>query len=137
MRRIGGKTMNIQPRSLSCISSYELISRYINDYYEIDEATRSAMARELSARHLPLPKIGAPPAPALRVKKGSEMDRRTFLSYLLLIYTVTGLFYAWGYLPARLIKKDYQKDKRDNLIQTGIALFYQVIEIVAFILLAD
>jgi hypothetical protein len=131
------KNMNREPESLGCVSSYELISRYINEYYEIDEATRRAMAQELSARHLPLPKIGEPPEPAPRGKKGQEMDQRTFLSYLLLIYTVTGLFYAWGYLPARLIKKDYQKDKRDKLIQTGIALFYQVIEIVAFLLLTD
>jgi hypothetical protein len=131
------KIMSREPESLDCISSYELISRYINDYHELDEATRRAMAQELSARRLPLPKIGEPPEPVLRVKKGSEMDQRTFISYLLLIYTVTGLFYAWGYLPARLIKKDYQKDKRNNAIQTGIALFYQVIEIVAFLLLAD
>lgn len=129
--------MNREPESLSCMSSYELISRYINDYHEIDEATRRAMARELSARHLPLPKIGEPPEPSLRAKKGTEMDRRTFLSYLLLIYTVTGIFYAWGYIPARLIKKDFQKDKRDNAIQAGIALLYQVIEIAAFLLLAD
>jgi hypothetical protein len=129
--------MKTQADSFSCISSYELISRYINDYYEIDEATRRAMAHELSARHLPLPKMGEPLAPVLRLKKGSEMDKRTFLSYVLLIYTVTGLFYAWGYLPARLIKKDFQIDKKDNVIQTGIALFYQLIEIVTFILLTD
>ena len=95
------------------------------------------MAQEFSARHLPLPKMGEPPAPVLRVKNGSQMDKRTFLSYVLLIYTVTGLFYAWGYLPARIIKNDFQKDKKDNVIQTGIALFYQLIEVVAFILLTD
>jgi hypothetical protein len=127
--------MDTQTESLRFVSSYELISRYINDYYEIDETTRRAMARELSARHLPLPKIGGPPA--LRVKQVSQMDKETFLSYLLLIYTLTGLFYAWGYLPARLIKKDYRKDKKDKVIQTGIALLYQLAEIVAFILLTD
>jgi hypothetical protein len=129
--------MNIQPESLRSISSYELISRYINDYYEMDEALRQAMARELSARKLPLPKIGEAPVPALPKRKGQVMDQRTFLSYLLLIYTGTALFYAWCYLPARLIKKDYKDNKKDTAIQTGIALFYQIIEIIAFILLTD
>ena len=129
--------MNIQPEALRYISSYELISRYINDYYEMDETLRHAMAREFLARKLPLPTMGEPPVPALRPKKGSAMDQRTFLSYLLLIYTVTGLFYAWCYLPARLIKKDYKNDKKDTAIQAGIALFYQIIEIVTFILLSD
>lgn len=127
--------MYIEAESVHLFSSYELISRYINDYYSIDEASRRAMAAEFSARGLPLPKIGPAPLPALRAKR--PMDRRTFLSYLLLIYTLSGIFYAWCYIPARLIKKDYRDDMKDSLIQGGIALFYQLAEILAFIALTD
>jgi hypothetical protein len=108
-------------------SSAELLSIHINRLHKGDPALIAAVEAELSSRGLPLPEPYPPAAEA----PPPPMTRETFLSYLFLIYTVTGLVYSWLYLPMRLIKGDFRVDTRHKVIQSGIALAYQAAEVVA------
>ncbi len=115
------------------LSPWELVSAWINSDLDSEPGLRAGLEAEFARRGLPLPKE-APPKPA-GSGKPAPMSRATFLEYLLLIYTVTGLFYAWLYLPVRLIKGDFDRDKKHHLIQSAIALAYQGAEIGTYFLL--
>jgi hypothetical protein len=107
------------------LSSLELISRYINGYYALDAARRSSMEAAFKERHLPLPRMPPePPSPA----RNPAIDRKCFVSYLLLIYSGTAIFYSWIYLADRLVRMDFRENAKHKLIQSGIALFYVVAE---------
>lgn len=110
------------------LSRLELVSRYINGYYALDADHKRRFEAAFTRRKLPLPRM--PPEPLLRrpIAKGS-IDRDTFLSYILLIYTGTAIFYSWIYLAERLVKMDIHLNEKHKLIQTGIALFYVIGEI--------
>jgi hypothetical protein len=117
------------------LSRLELVSLYINGYYKLDADRRSKFEAAFRKRKLPLPLM--PPEerrPAIRSPPGHEfsIDRLTFLSYLLLIYSGTAFFYSWIYLAERLIKMDFRVNTRHKLIQTGIALFYVTAEILIY-----
>jgi hypothetical protein len=111
------------------LSRLELISLYINNYYTLDADLRSRFEAEFRKRKLPLPVMPSfrpPPPPA------ATMDRNCFLSYILLIYSGTAIFYSWIFLLQRLIKMDFAKDGKHRIIQSGIALFYIIAEILLF-----
>jgi hypothetical protein len=119
---------------LGALSRFELVSIYINSGFGEDLALRAALESERAARHLPLPEPLPRPLPPPRGPV--PMRSATFADYLLLIYTLTGLFYAWLFLPLRLLRGDFQVDRRHHLIQAGIALTYQAVEILVFFLAA-
>jgi hypothetical protein len=121
--------------SLETLSSYELISLYINRGWEGKPGLKEGLEAEFAARRLPLPEP-FPPAPPPPPPGPKPMSRDTFVSWLLLIYTVSGLVYAWLYLPMRLIRGDFDKDKKQRLAQAGVALAYQVLEVVTYIALS-
>jgi hypothetical protein len=131
----GGEKMGgtISRDELSLASSWELVSAYVNGAYGSDPALKKAMEEEFAARSLPLPAAG--PAAPEGGSRPKPMSPETFLSYLLLIYTVTGLFYAWLYLPLRLIRGDFGKDRKHHLIQWAISLAYQGAEVGTYFLL--
>jgi hypothetical protein len=108
------------------LSRLELISLYINGYYSLDADRRSRFEAEFRKRKLPLPLM---PDSLPRPKPAKDMDRKCFLSYILLIYTGTALFYSWIYLAERLVKWDFSVNAKHKLIQSGIALFYVIVEI--------
>jgi hypothetical protein len=114
------------------LSRLELISLYINDYYSLDADARSRFEAAFRKRKLPLPAIPAnPPRDARgRAGKASSIDRNTFISYMLLIYTGTAIFYSWFYLAARLAKMDF--GSKHKLILSAISLAYIVGEIFLF-----
>lgn len=113
------------------LSRLELVSRYINGYYALDADHKRRFEAAFARRKLPLPCM--PPAPSVeRPAARASMDRNTFLSYILLIYTGTALFYSWIYLAERLIKMDLREDAPHRLIQTGIALLYVVGELLLY-----
>jgi hypothetical protein len=124
------------PDSLSRI---ELVSSYMNEYAALGEAGRSKFEDAFRRRGLPLPDMSArasrAPATSARAAKAS-IDRETFLSYLLLIYTGTAVFYSWYYLVERLIRRDFRVGARHKIIQTGISLFYAAADILLLSLLA-
>ena len=135
--------MNSRSEKYRYASSYELISLYINEYYKIDDETKRALAAEFKARKLPLPKVpqmqtagpvagGADSVMPSEASKHHSMDKRTFRSYLLFIYIVTAIFYAWVFIPARLLKRDYLDDKKDFHIQTALSIFFMALDIAAF-----
>lgn len=117
------------------MSDWELVSVYINRGHGDDLAYKAELEGELASRKLPVPEqmlqreTPKPPATA-------AMTRATFLEYVLLTYVVTGLFYAWLYLPLRLVKGDFSVDRKHKLIQTGVALAYQAAEVAAAYALA-
>lgn len=116
------------------MSDWELVSVYVNRGYGDDLTLMRALVAELEARRLPIPeqmperRQATPTPPA--------MSRGTFLEYVLLVYSVTGILYSWLYLPMRLVKKDFGVDRKHKLIQAGIALAYQAAEVAAGIALA-
>ena len=117
------------------LSRLELISLYINGYYTLDADRRSRFEAAFRKRKLPLPRMpearpASPPPPPRR--RGSGMDRSCFLSYILLIYSGTAIFYSWIYLAERLLKMDFQENAKHKLIQSGIAFAYIVAEILLF-----
>jgi hypothetical protein len=119
--------MLADPDSLSRI---ELISVYINEYYTLDADRREKFEAAFRKKKLPLP-VMPPCLPAPRHPQAT-MDRHCFVSYLLLIYTGTAIFYSWIYLIERLVKMDFAKHEKHKLIQTGIALFYVIAELLLF-----
>lgn len=76
------------------LSRLELVSLYINRYYKLDADLRSKFEAEFRKRKLPLPRMPGKPSPE-RTEAGEKcaMDRRTFLSYVLLIYSGTAFVY--------------------------------------------
>jgi hypothetical protein len=126
----------VDPNSLSRI---ELVSSYVNRYGELGEKGRAAFEAALARRGLPVPDMsrrGArarPPRPRL---PAGGVDKETLLSYILLIYTGTAIFYSWYFLAERLIRRDYRAGARHKLIQTGISLFYAAADILILSLLA-
>lgn len=118
---------------LSMLSPWELVSAWINGDLDSEPGLREGLKAEFALRGLPLPKEGPPRA--AKPTGPAPMSREVFLDYLLLIYTVTGIFYAWLYLPMRLIKGDFGRDRRHRLIQAAIALGYQGAEIGTYFLL--
>jgi hypothetical protein len=129
---------DLTPTGMAGMSSYEIISIYMNHGYDGSPEAREALEAELRRRKLPVPEETMPRAHTPRAAapgKNAAMSQETFLAYLLLIYTVSGLFYAWLYLPMRLIRGDFGRDRRHKLIQTGIAFAYQALEIAAYLAL--
>jgi hypothetical protein len=114
------------------LSRLELISRYIDGYYELDAGRRSKFEAAFRKRKLPLPRMPARDRRPDRAGKPGAIDRGTFLSYILLIYSGTAIFYSWIYLAERLAKMDFREDTKNKLIQSGIALFYVIAEILLF-----
>jgi len=111
---------------LDGLSRPELISLYINGYYTLDAGLKSKFEAAFKERKLPLPRMPeTPPVP----KAAPSIDRKCFLSYILLMYTGTGIFYSWFFLAARLLKMDFRDNLKHKLIQTGIALLYVVGEL--------
>jgi hypothetical protein len=117
------------------LSRPELISFYINGYYRLDAGLRSKFEAAFRKRKLPLPHMPAeePPGKPCASPKRATIDRPTFLSYILLIYTGTAIFYSWFYLAERLIKMDFRYNTKNKLIQSGIALVYVVGEILLYL----
>jgi hypothetical protein len=114
------------------LSRLELISLYINDYCSLDADSRSRFEAAFRKRKLPLPIIPAKPPQEARGRAGvaSSIDRSTFISYMLLIYTGTAVFYSWFYLAARLAKMDF--GSKHKLILSGISLAYIIGELLLF-----
>jgi len=116
------------------LSRLELISLYINGYYSLDADSRSRFEAAFRKRKLPLPQMPATPPPGSRGSAGrpGSIDRSTFISYLLLIYSGTAIFYSWIFLAMRLAKMDFNVNTKHKLIQSGIALFYVAAEILLY-----
>lgn len=116
------------------ISRLELISLYINDYYALDANSRSQFEAAFRKRKLPLPRMPerSPQASSVAAPKPMRIDRGTFISYILLIYSGTAVVYSWIYLIERFVKMDFRENARHKLIQSGIALFYITAEILLF-----
>lgn len=157
--------MKNQPEKIRYMSSYELISLYINDHDRLEPAALHAIEAEFHRRKLPLPRLpsqpeaqaistssaGAAPVqlqtaplgadPALPAKgrpaasKRTAMDRRTFISYLLLIFSGTAVVYAWFFIPLRLAKRDYLADRRNFRIQAGVSVFYMALDFALFFII--
>jgi hypothetical protein len=119
---------------LDRLSRPELISLYINGYYKLDADLRSKFEAAFKKRKLPLPVMPAdgPTAADRGSSRRAVIDRSTFLSYILLIYSGTAFFYSWIYLAERLVKMDFGENTRHKLIQSGIALVYVVGEILLY-----
>jgi hypothetical protein len=116
------------------LSRLELISLYINRYYSLDADSRTRFEAAFRKRRLPLPEMPENPPPGSRANPGKpgSIDRNTFISYLLLIYSGTAVFYSWIYLAMRLAKMDFNRDTKHKLIQSGIALLYVIAEILIY-----
>jgi hypothetical protein len=116
------------------LSKPELVSLYINGYYTLDADLRSKFEAAFRKRKLPLPSMPreAPTEPRAGPRKASSIDRKCFLSYILLIYSGTAIFYSWFYLAERLMKMDFGENTKHKLIQSGIALVYVVSEILLY-----
>lgn len=116
------------------LSRLELISLYINGYYELDADLRSKFEAAFKKRKLPLPVMPehAPSPGRVAVGKPTAIDRGTFLSYILLIYSGTAVFYSWIFLAERLIKLDFRENTKHKLIQSGIALSYLLAELLLY-----
>lgn len=113
------------------LSRIELISLYIDGYYALDAARKAKFEAAFAKRKLPLPRMPRfPPPPILAPgRAATDIDRGCFLSYVLLIYSGTAIFYSWIYLAERLLKMDFDKGPKHKLIQSAIALFYVIVEI--------
>jgi hypothetical protein len=125
------------------LSRLELVSLYINGYYQLDSSLRSRFEAAFRKRKLPVPDMPSEePVPrsvpenrraiASGGARRATIDRDTFLSYILLIYTGTAVFYSWIYLALRLLKMDFRENAKHKLIQSGIALFYVIAEILLY-----
>jgi hypothetical protein len=129
----------VDERGLDGIPKVELISRYINDYEKMDGGRRLAFEGQFRKRRMPIPtmspKLPCPEATRPRKREADPMDRSTFLSYVLLIYTGTAIFYSWIYVFIRLAKGDLDRRSRHKIIQTGIALFYIIAEVLLVMIL--
>lgn len=111
------------------LSRPELISLFINHYYDLDPVQWASFSAEFLRRKLPLPVMPASrPVP----KPRSGIDRNCFVSYVLLIYSGTAIVYSWIFLIERLVKMDIAKGGKHRIIQSAIALFYIVAEILIF-----
>jgi hypothetical protein len=118
--------MEMMPCDPDRLSRLELVSRYINEYYTLDADRRSKFEAAFRKRRIPLPLMPeAFPVP----RRAAPMDRNCLLSYFLLIYSGTAIFYSWIYLFERLVKMDFGINTKHKLIQSGIALFYVLAEI--------
>jgi hypothetical protein len=113
------------------LSRLELVSFYINGYYKLDAGLRSRFEAAFRKRKIPLPSMPAQAPPERAVSGKWAMDRRTFLSYVLLIYSGTAFFYSWIYLAQRLVRMDFAEN-RHKLLQSAIALVYVVGEILLY-----
>jgi hypothetical protein len=113
------------------LSRIELISLYIDGYYTFDAARKAKFEAAFAKRKLPLPRMPPFPPPPIPApgRAASGIDRGCFISYVLLIYSGTAIFYSWIYLAERLLKMDFDKGAKHKLIQSAIALFYVVVEI--------
>jgi hypothetical protein len=118
------------------LSRLELISLYIDRYYSLDADLRSKFEAAFKKRKLPLPLMPSAPTPA-PAKRDASIDRGCFLSYILLIYSGTAIFYSWIYLAIRLFKMDFGENTKHKLIQSAIALGYIAAEILLFGLFAN
>jgi hypothetical protein len=116
------------------LSRLELISLYINGYYTLGADLRSKFEAAFRKRKLPLPRMPehAPSIGPPAARKPATIDRSTFLSYILLIYSGTAIFYSWIYLAERLVKMDFRENAKHKLIQSSIALFYVVVELLLY-----
>jgi hypothetical protein len=117
-------------------SSFELVSVYINEYRELNDDERHEYEHEITARRLPLPtpSMGEPwidqnENQSIAAKKKPPIDRETFVSFMFLLYILTGMFYAWYYLTRRIILGDVMKGTRLKIILTLISIVYIVTEI--------
>ena len=125
-RNVAGESEGI---AVAKMSDWELVSVYMNRGHGEDLDYKAKLEAELKARSLPVPEQMQP----VEAQKpaAAPMARATFVEYVLLTYIVTGLFYAWLYLPLRLVKGDFSVDRKHKLIQTGVALAYQAAEVAA------
>jgi hypothetical protein len=123
---------------LEAIPRIELVSLYVNRYLSLDESRKRAFQVEFARRGLPLPDMSARPSPRAREEKRASrkepLDSRTLLSYILLIYTLTGVVYSWIFLAGRLVRKDFCPDPKHSMILTLISCAYIAIEAVVFML---
>jgi hypothetical protein len=124
--------METLPGDPDRLSRLELISLYINEYYRLDAGLRARFEAAFRKRKLPLPRIPASGPPP---ERPAVIDQRCFLSYILLIYSGTAIFYSWFYLAARLARMDFRENPKHRLIQSGIALIYVVAELLLLDLL--
>lgn len=114
------------------LSRPELVSLYINGYRKLDAGMRAKYEAAFRKRRLPLPDMSAEASPSHGrglPSKECGIDRGAFLSYILLIYSGTAVFYCWVYLAQRLVKMDFGQNTKHKLIQTGISLLYAIGEI--------
>jgi hypothetical protein len=121
------------------LSRLELISLYIDEYYKLDAGLKSKFEAAFKKRKLPLPRMPEhdPSFDRRGGRKPTTMDRSTFLSYILLFYSGTAVFYSWIFLAERLVKMDFRENAKHKLIQSGIALIYVAAEILLFECLAN
>jgi hypothetical protein len=128
-----------RPEDPNSISRIELVSSYVNGYGELGEQRRAEIAAELARRGLPLPDMsrrGTPAGPPRRRIPAEGIDKQTLLSYILLIYTGTAIFYSWYYLAERLIRRDFKLRAKHKIIQTGMSLLYAAADILILSLFA-
>ena len=114
----------------AALSRLELVSLYINSYYTLDAERRSQFEAAFRQRKLPLPRMPSKPRPTM--ERPVPMDRATFISYILLIYSGTAIFYSWIFLAERLLKMDFLESPKHKLIQSCIALLYVAVEILVY-----
>jgi hypothetical protein len=111
------------------LSKFELVSIYINLSFKMDAPLRESYEDELRGRKLEIPREvcaeGKSPA------RKEAIDKETFLSYILLIYTITGVFYSWIYIIERIIKRDFYKNTKHKLIMSLISFIYIFLEVIA------
>jgi hypothetical protein len=130
---------------LAQVPSIELISTYINAYYDLDDKAKSDYAEEFRNRHLPLPALPRERLPAeasvprtvALPKRKSTLDWDTFFGYMFLLYVLTGPFYAWYYLLKRLVKWDIGTCKPHKIILTFISITYITLEVILYDLLIE
>jgi hypothetical protein len=130
---------------LAQVPSIELISTYINAYYDLEDKAKSDFAEEFRLRRLPLPALPRERPPAMVYvpktvalpERKSDLDWDTFFGYMLLLYVVTGPFYAWYYLLKRLIKWDFGSCKPHKIILTLISITYITLEAILYDFLTE
>jgi hypothetical protein len=129
--------LKLARESLNLLSDWELISIYINN--ECDEVDlKAAVEAALRARRLPVPQpLPRRPPPLPHAPAPGSMTRQTFIEYLLLIYSLTGVLYCWFFIPLHLILGDFKVDRRHKLIQSAMALGYQALEIAAAVAISN
>lgn len=119
---------NDRCQQLRDLSRIELVSIYINTYYDLGADDRHAYEVEFARRGLPLPAMPKerpvyPEAPVPPPRK-SWIDRNTFVSYLFLLSLVPGIFYSWFYLGTRLVKRDFRTNTKHKVILSAISGAY-------------